>query len=414
MKVRHWIAVVASLVALAGPLGRTASASYYGDGYGRPVSVSYFRAELAPYGHWFMYGSYGWAWSPHGVSAGWRPYEDGYWVYSDCGWTWVSYEPWGWAPYHYGRWLFDAGYGWVWVPDTVWGPAWVAWRYDDDYIGWAPLPPSVGWTGVSITFTSGYSGYRYYQPRDWCFVERRVFLDRNVRNHVFAESRNPGLLRETQFVARYSSRDRRPVNLGLNVASVERSSGRRVPRYRLEDARSPRDSRVSGDALRVFRPGGRAEASRGGSLRERLGLDRGRAETPVDRRAAPERRTVERPQRTEWGAADRRAAREASPRQEWRRERSTEPAPSRPQWQEPRADRPSRPEWREPRAQGRPAPGAPEWRGREAGPQAAEYRAPRERPQRAAPSRPDRGSDQGRPDRGGGRDKEHGRGHGTD
>jgi len=27
------------------------------------------------------------------------------------------------------------------MPDDVWGPAWVEWRYDDEYIGWAPLRP---------------------------------------------------------------------------------------------------------------------------------------------------------------------------------------------------------------------------------------------------------------------------------
>ena len=26
-----------------------------------------------------------------------------------------------------------------------WGPAWVAWRSSDDYIGWAPLPPEARW-----------------------------------------------------------------------------------------------------------------------------------------------------------------------------------------------------------------------------------------------------------------------------
>ena len=32
--------------------------------------------------------------------------------------------------------------GWLWVPGRVWSPAWVNWRQDDDYVSWAPLPPS--------------------------------------------------------------------------------------------------------------------------------------------------------------------------------------------------------------------------------------------------------------------------------
>jgi hypothetical protein len=78
------------------------------------------------------------------VGYDWRPYTVGRWVNSNYGWTWVSYEPFGWATYHYGRWAFDRQIGWIWVPGTVWGPAWVAWQQGSGYIGWAPLPPQVG------------------------------------------------------------------------------------------------------------------------------------------------------------------------------------------------------------------------------------------------------------------------------
>ena len=55
-------------------------------------------------------------------------YADGYWAYTDVGWTWISYEDFGWATYHYGRWASLADYGWVWFPgsDLEWGPAWVS------------------------------------------------------------------------------------------------------------------------------------------------------------------------------------------------------------------------------------------------------------------------------------------------
>jgi hypothetical protein len=76
------------------------------------------------------------------VAAGWRPYTEGQWVWTDeFGWTWVSDEPWGWATYHYGRWYFDPIYGWSWVPGRVWAPAWVSWRQSTDHMIWAPLPP---------------------------------------------------------------------------------------------------------------------------------------------------------------------------------------------------------------------------------------------------------------------------------
>jgi hypothetical protein len=67
------------------------------------VDISVFYDELAPYGRWFTLDGYGWVWTPYGVSASWRPYTYGYWVYTDYGWTWVSRWRWGWAPFHYGR-----------------------------------------------------------------------------------------------------------------------------------------------------------------------------------------------------------------------------------------------------------------------------------------------------------------------
>lgn len=99
-----------------------------------------FYDDLAPHGRWVYVTGPGWVWSPHGVQAGWRPYQLGRWVFTDHGWTWASDEQWGWAVYHYGRWHQDTSYGWVWVPGTEWGPAWVAWHEGGGYVGWAPLP----------------------------------------------------------------------------------------------------------------------------------------------------------------------------------------------------------------------------------------------------------------------------------
>lgn len=108
------------------------------------VSVE-FRMALAPYGTWRRVPRWGDVWIPTRVSRDWRPYSVGHWVYTeDYGWYWVSAEEeaeWGWITFHYGRWVFVEPYGWVWVPGNVWGPAWVDWRYGDEFVGWAPLPP---------------------------------------------------------------------------------------------------------------------------------------------------------------------------------------------------------------------------------------------------------------------------------
>src|SRR6267154_2931303 len=100
-----------------------------------------FNPPLSPYGQWVGVGTYGRCWRPLQVDAGWRTYTNGHWEWTDCGWYWVSDEPWAWACYHYGSWLYDPAYGWVWVPGTEWAPAWVVWREAPEYIGWAPCGP---------------------------------------------------------------------------------------------------------------------------------------------------------------------------------------------------------------------------------------------------------------------------------
>ena len=127
------------------------------------VTVNYFYDSLAPYGSWVEVDGYGRCWRPSVgvVNVGWRPYcDNGYWVNTDCGWYWHSYYSWGWAPFHYGRWCSTPRFGWVWMPDCTWGPAWVAWREHDRYCGWAPLPPHAVWRpGVGVVWMGGHGGH---------------------------------------------------------------------------------------------------------------------------------------------------------------------------------------------------------------------------------------------------------------
>ncbi len=223
---------------------------------GTSVSFDYFQDELSTHGSWIDYGSYGSCWVPAGVHDGWRPYEDGNWVLTDYGWTWNSNEPWGWATCHYGRWDYDSYYGWVWIPGTTWAPAWVAWQYGDGWVGWAPLPPSAGWSfSVGLSFGSTHM----IRSDQWCFVPTERFCDRQVRRHVVPVSRNGRLLERTRNATRYDVRDGRPVNHGVDVAFVEKGRGRRVERQRLADAESPRrgQGRQKADSINLDRSGAR-------------------------------------------------------------------------------------------------------------------------------------------------------------
>ena len=116
-----------------------------------------FYAPLNSYGDWITLPAYGRVWQPAVtvVNAEWRPYyHGGRWIYTDCGWYWQSDYSWGWAVFHYGRWCYVDGHRWVWIPDTVWAPAWVSWRRSNTHCGWAPLPPSATYR-VGVGFAVG-------------------------------------------------------------------------------------------------------------------------------------------------------------------------------------------------------------------------------------------------------------------
>jgi hypothetical protein len=149
MKTRRIFTVVATVAAL-GLTGPRATAHLEVDASFQINSTAEFYEPLATHGSWVVVGSYGRCWRPVGVAIEWRPYCYGNWVWTDAGWSWASDEPWGRACYHYGRWAHDSEFGWIWVPGIEWAPAWVSWREGGGYVGWAPLPPAVGFSGGVI------------------------------------------------------------------------------------------------------------------------------------------------------------------------------------------------------------------------------------------------------------------------
>jgi hypothetical protein len=180
-------------------------------------AVAEFHAPLAPHGVWVGVGSYGRCWRPSHVAVGWRPYCDGHWEWTDCGWYWVSDEPWAWACYHYGWLVYDPG-GWVWVPGIEWAPAWVSWRVGGGHIGWAPLAPR----GVVVA------------PSLFVFVDGPRFHERITPNTVIVNNTTiinkttqiSDVKRETRNIA--GVQQKVVVNEGPSVETVQKITGKKV------------------------------------------------------------------------------------------------------------------------------------------------------------------------------------------
>ncbi|HTG31711.1 MAG TPA: DUF6600 domain-containing protein [Thermoanaerobaculia bacterium] len=216
------------------------------------VDLGFFYDDLAQYGNWIERPNYGWAWTPRDVSADWRPYEDGHWVNSDQGWTWITDEPYGWATYHYGRWYEDPEIGWSWVPGEQWAPSWVSWQEGGDYIGWAPLPPSVS---LSVGF-NGILSVSLAQDA-YIFVPERYFLAPRLTTYIVPRARVGTFFRNTRNYSNYRYSGDRIYNQGVPIDRIQRAVGRPVTRYQLADLAGDQrrsGARVQGNRVEIFRP----------------------------------------------------------------------------------------------------------------------------------------------------------------
>jgi hypothetical protein len=231
------------------------------------VSVDYFYDNLSG-GNWIEVEGYGYGWQPDLAvnDSNWRPYADGYWAYTDDGWTWISYEDFGWATYHYGRWANLADYGWTWFPgeDLDWGPAWVSWRTGGDYVGWAPLPPrgpGVVYQGrpigpqVDIEFDIG--------PEYYNFCETRYIGEPVLRNYIAPRVQNVTYINNTVNVTNIIVQNNVVYNYGPNYEVLSAQSARPIQRLNIERqsatnlsvaAKSGTLTKVQGNKLMVAAP----------------------------------------------------------------------------------------------------------------------------------------------------------------
>ena len=226
----------------------------YGEGW---ADRSSFYGRLAPYGDWiWLEGQY--VWVPEGVGPQWRPYTIGRWAYTDrYGWMWVSREPFGWATYHYGRWGFSRRVGWFWVPGSRWAPAWVSWRQSDDYLAWAPLPPTADeGLGININIRVG-TIPDYY----WQVVPDRDFLSDDLPGRIVRDrNRFDPILRETRPLGNVTVVNNNVVvNNVVNVTRIEQKTRKKVVVHQVERTKDEKKTKggankVDGAAIEVFQP----------------------------------------------------------------------------------------------------------------------------------------------------------------
>ena len=218
-------------------------------------AVNMFYTDLTPYGQWIEFQPGYYAWQPTLVDPGWRPYTRGHWVWSNYGWYWVSAEPFGWATYHYGRWYYDDFYGWLWIPGTIWGPAWVEWRYNDSYVGWAPLPPYAHFhITVGIRFTRRWAA----PPTYWSFIAYDHFASGHPYHTYVPESYVRRLISTTRATGRYQIDQNRIIDQGDDRSIIERRAATRIGTTQVTEVPQRGIDRVVTDGsharVEIYRP----------------------------------------------------------------------------------------------------------------------------------------------------------------
>lgn len=225
-----------------------AEPEYYERDYYDDLDISFFYDHLSPYGNWIYYSPHGYVWAPYNPGYRWRPYTRGRWIWTDHGWTWFSDFKWGWAPFHYGRWGWDPDLGWFWVPGTVWGPAWVTWRWSNIYIGWAPLPPDIAF--MMRLNALPYSLPHYY----WVFVEGHYFWNPYLYRYTLPYERNVTIINYSVIRTNIYVENLRVINRGIDTDVVRRVTKRELTKRQLKDLNKPEISRVEAREAEIFRP----------------------------------------------------------------------------------------------------------------------------------------------------------------
>ena len=210
------------------------------------ISLQSFYDELSPYGTWIQDSQYGYVWRPDVEQSDFRPYySNGRWVMTEYGNTWVSDYDWGWAPFHYGRWVYNRYSQWVWIPDTVWGPAWVSWRSGGGYYGWAPMGPGMN-INVNINIPDLW----------WVFVPQRNIYYNNFPRYY--SRRNVTIIHNTTIINNVYSRNSRNYYTGPRADDIRRSTRQAVPVYNIDRSSRPGRSSISGNKVEIYRPNGRS------------------------------------------------------------------------------------------------------------------------------------------------------------
>ena len=226
-------------------------------------------------GSWVEAGQYGNCFRPR-VSADWRPYRDGHWVWTDRGWYWQSNERFAWATYHYGRWVDIAGTGWCWIPGNQWAPAWVSWRESDENVGWAPLPPEAD-VSANRSISSWPDSYYGIGPAAYVFISYAHWLEPSYAQYIRPPEQNAQIISQSKNVTNIVTNNNVINNFGPSVQTVATKTNQNIQQVKLSlnranDPHAKYGQTLQGNQLNVVAPSAilKPQATNGPPVQSRI------------------------------------------------------------------------------------------------------------------------------------------------
>jgi hypothetical protein len=185
--------------------------------------------------------------STAGTAPGYMPYANGQWVNTDAGWYFKGATPVEETVSHYGRWVNSPTAGWLWVPGRVWAPAWVDWKQNDEYVSWAPLPPSVSLINDLISPP-------VINDNDYVIVQRKYFLEPDLYKYrsTYFDNGKRILVSDMKWTEGIIVVNNTIVNKGPDVHAIQNLYGRNIELIKIKHAENLKDAKYSDKEFNVY------------------------------------------------------------------------------------------------------------------------------------------------------------------
>jgi hypothetical protein len=178
-----------------------------------------------------------------------KPYTNGQWINTDAGWYFKAPTPVEETVSHYGRWVNSPTAGWLWVPGRVWAPAWVDWKENEEYVSWAPLPPSAYVVNNSIN-------QQIINDKDYVIIEKKYFLKPAVYKYqtISNNDENTILMKDMTATDGIVVINNILTNLGPDVAIMQNIYGRSIEFIKLHHVKNYKEVIYSNGEYYVYSP----------------------------------------------------------------------------------------------------------------------------------------------------------------